>query len=58
MWEVNSVTNIEENLFAIIAAKSGEKMEKHTAFNIQTCSYFFMLIINKVFGYEDHFAPI
>ena len=52
------MTNIEENLFAIIAAKPGEKMEKHTAVNIQTCSYFFMLIINKVFGYEDHFAPI
>ena len=23
-----------------------------------TCSYFFMLIISKVFGYEDHFTPI
>ena len=48
IWEVYDVTNIEKNLFAIIAAKPRENMEKHTAVDIQNCSSFFMLIVRSL----------
>lgn len=51
------MTNIEANVFAIIASKPGEILRKHTTVDNQTCSSFFMLI-REFFGYGDHFAPL